>query len=120
MKQGSVQGHMEGWSFNDISLLNYIGICPRDIGGEIGFLRLVSIGGIPSFFLFIVLIISSIKNLNKKIKYNNPNLYPLFVGCMAYICTFSLSNFNLPMLFCFSTVGFFSVIVIISNCEISS
>lgn len=93
VKQKSINGHFDSWDLNKIPLCSYFGMCPNDVGGEIGFLRLLSIGGIPSVIFFTYLFVKSVSNLTRKIKYSNFSQYPFFCGLYRISCFFFYCKF---------------------------
>ena len=113
-KQESIGQHGESWNMSKLSVLTFLGVKPDFIGGEVGFIRIVSIGGVPALVLFLMIVFftcSQFKILAKKNGYYKPLMY----GAMAYSIAFLLFEFNLPNITSFSCMGVFSVFISIAG-----
>ena len=101
-----------------MNVLTFFGLNPLpSYGGEVGFLRLLGMGGMPTLTAFLILSISEIKKINIKIKISDAIHRPFLYGCLAYMISFFLSQFNLPLVFDFACMGLYALMIIFANCD---
>ena len=107
--------HMKSWDVSGIQLSTWLGVHPaRDTFREVGYLRLVEIGGIWAALLFLFASIAGIIKGNKELSARQEASRPLYYGSLAYLIGFLFSMLNLPHLTNFSVMGPFSVFLILS------
>lgn len=113
-KRESIAAHLTGWDTSEMNILTWFGLYPNEEGGEIGYMRLLSIVGIPGLIVFLLVSIKAIISMNKKIKQSPTSRRPLLYGLLAFMICFMVANFNLPLIDIFSVVGIFSCCLMIS------
>ena len=107
-KLESINIHLQAFKFQDLTILNFLGIKPNYVGVESGYIELVYTFGIVGCLSFIYISIYSIRNIKKKIKYNSNAIY---IAMYCYMIAFLIANINLPLQFSFSNYGVFILCV---------
>ena len=113
-KSYSVGLHMESWDLSGLDLKTWLGIHPVTVisRGEVGYFRLLEIGGIPAVAAFLVMAIAGLVRMNKKITESCEQHKPMLYGMLAYIIAFLATMFNLPKIINFDAMGIFTVCLI--------
>jgi hypothetical protein len=115
IKQGSVKDHMSEWNQLNTSILSWLGLKLVNSGGEIGWMRLATYGGIWSVLGFSVLNINSIKKLVYKMEQSTiREERALYGGMIVYILSLLFSMFNLPLMYNFANIGVASIFIVIA------
>ena len=109
-KDESVAAHMAGWNFSWLGLLTFLGIKPDYYITEVGFLRLISIGGIPALIAFCIISLNGCKLAIRCLAQSSKHK-PILYGILAYIIGFILYNINLPPIINFSCFGVFVLFI---------
>ncbi len=114
-KQGSIQGHQDSWNFSKVNILTFFGLNASNIFSEVGMLRLFYNGGIPTLITFCYLGIYSINLLLAKAK-SMPSLSQraFYYGLCTYQISFFIEMFNLPVVYLFTNVGLYLMILVLA------
>lgn len=113
-KSYSVGLHMESWDLSGLDIKTWLGIHPVTVisRGEMGYFRLLEIGGVPAVAAFLVMAISGLVRMNKKITESCEQSKPMLYGMLAYMIAFLAAMFNLPKIINFDAMGLFTVCLI--------
>ena len=114
-KSGSMPGHLADWNVSKYDLGTWLGVHPTTTGyAEVGYIRMLSIGGLPSILLFLTASIAGIARYCRKLGQAEEAIRPLYYGAMAYLICFLAAMFNLPKIVNFDCMGIFSVFIILA------
>ncbi|WP_158318857.1 hypothetical protein [Robertmurraya kyonggiensis] len=99
LKQGSISGHLEGLdAFINTGLLDYIGLNPRGILAETGYINLLLNFGIFYLFAYVFIGLSSIYRIIYIIKNNvDKQGLELYYGLLFFLVAYLISLVNLPV-----------------------
>ena len=115
-KQGSVTAHLRSWDISWLRPMTLLGVSPNYQTSEVGYIRLLSIGGLPGLMLFVCIGLHGCARMARLLKRADGRERPFLYGALAYLVAFMLYQFNLPLIDSFSCMGVFAHLVILSNC----
>lgn len=109
-KDESVAAHLAGWDFSRFGILTLLGVKPDYYVTEVGYLRLISIGGIPALIAFLTIAYNGCKQVLRSFAQQS-KYKPILYGMLAYLIGFILYNINLPPIINFSCFGMFVLFI---------
>ena len=75
----SIEAHKNSFDISSIGVLTYFGLYPVYMFSEVGYIRLLSVGGIPLLLIFLIIEIISIKRAKKAIQASIDEYKPFFM-----------------------------------------
>lgn len=114
-KGGSIDGHFKSWNVSMLDWKTWLGIHPvRATWGEVGYVRLLEIGGIPSVLCFLLMSFFALSKINKRISSIDETRKPFLYGVLAYMIGFLVTMLNFPVVVNFDVMGLYTVCLIIA------
>ena len=114
-KGGSIDGHLKSWNVSMLDAGTWLGIHPvRATWGEVGYVRLLEIGGIPSVLCFLVCSGFGLVKINRRITAGSAESKPFLYGVLAYMVGFLVTMLNFPTVVNFDVMGLYTVCLILA------
>ena len=113
-KVGSVDDHLLGWDMSWANPLTLCGLYCNYSGGEVGYLRILSIGGFPALFAYLYVSLQGCVRAHAYMINQSSQYSALLFGVLAYVVAFLLFMVNLPPLVNFSCMGVFTCFLILA------
>ena len=113
-KGGSMEMHFKSWDVSMLDAKTWLGIHPVCLTyGEVGYIRLLEIGGIPSVIAFLIMSVGGLFRMSHRINDIDDKQKPMLYGALAYMLAFLVSMLNLPKIVNFDCMGLFTVCLIL-------